>query len=148
MPSILRSGDVLKLSPGEENSNGFKSLHLIHPDLKKFYNWGLIALTWEDQEDTIMGGDRRLSPVGLAKASWKILQIRERALEAVLDWIDFEALDCYVTARTWATSPRSRSFKDVSGKMRYLATASETANDNPWELFDVLFDFYDLTVLS
>lgn len=138
---MRRSGEVLRIAPNWNNQDGFRSFHLIHPDLKPYYDFGAIETTFGLSEDTFLGGDRRLSRISLPKASWAGERITQRALIAFLDFINFTDLDCLVTIRTWDR----QAFSDYNATLSYLPP------DNLYTTFceagDFLFTFSDLVAL-
>lgn len=145
MPTLsTKPGQVLKLSPGANNPTQFKSLHLIHPDLMYCYGTGAVVTTWMDYEDTQMGGNLRLFPVGIAKASWLIPHASRYAVKAILDYANFVTLDTPVTIRTIKTSGGLVQFVDCNAIMSYLP--DDKQSQNIFEVDGILLNFTEVAI--
>lgn len=143
---ILRSGDVPKIAPNRANVDGLVSLHKLDDSLRLFRHFGIIKMTFLNYDEVpVLGGDRRLYPQGLAKASWGVEMMSRCGLDAIFTHISFNPLtdfDKPVTIRTW----NKVNFSNYSATLQYLPTEDQDTNEG--EVPTVTFTFIDMVLIS
>lgn len=131
-----------RLAPGFSNIDGYKSLHLIHEDLKMYRMFRLMATTFVKQESAALGGDQRLYADSLGKGTLALPYCTQAALDAILEWIEFNGLDAEITIRHW----NGREFKDYNANLQYLPPADQESNS--CEVFNVEFTLINMREIA